>query len=45
MAGFIGSPPMNLAVGKIIREGQDLAVQLGSATIRLHPEVAAQRRP
>jgi hypothetical protein len=34
---------MNLAVGKIIREGQDLAVQLGSATIRLHPEVATQR--
>ena len=45
VAGFIGSPPMNLAVGKVIRpDGNgDLAVRLGSATIRLHPAVASQR--
>jgi multiple sugar transport system ATP-binding protein len=45
VAGFIGSPPMNMAVGKVIRpDGNgDLAVRLGSATIRLHPAVAAQR--
>ena len=43
VAGFIGSPPMNMAVGKVVREGDDLAVRIGSATIRLHPEVASQR--
>ena len=43
VAGFIGSPPMNMAVGKVVRDGDDLAVRLGSATIRLHPAVAAQR--
>jgi multiple sugar transport system ATP-binding protein len=45
VAGFIGSPPMNLAVGKVVRpDGNgDLAVRLGSATIRLHPAVASQR--
>jgi multiple sugar transport system ATP-binding protein len=45
VAGFIGSPPMNMAVGKVVRpDGNgDLAVRLGSATIRLHPDVAAQR--
>jgi multiple sugar transport system ATP-binding protein len=43
VAGFIGSPPMNMAVGKVVREGDGLAVRLGSATIRLHPAVAAQR--
>jgi multiple sugar transport system ATP-binding protein len=43
VAGFIGSPPMNLAVGRVVRDRDDLAVRLGSATIRLHPQVAAQR--
>ena len=43
VAGFIGSPPMNMAVGKVVREGDDLAVRIGSATIRLHPAVASQR--
>jgi multiple sugar transport system ATP-binding protein len=45
VAGFIGSPPMNLAVGKVIRpDGNgDLAVRLGSATIRLHPSVEKER--
>jgi multiple sugar transport system ATP-binding protein len=45
VAGFIGSPPMNLAAGKVVRPNGDgdLAVQLGSATIRLHPSVARER--
>ncbi|HWD45454.1 MAG TPA: sn-glycerol-3-phosphate ABC transporter ATP-binding protein UgpC [Actinomycetota bacterium] len=45
VAGFIGSPPMNMAVGKVVRPDDNggLAVQLGSATIRLHPAVAAER--
>jgi multiple sugar transport system ATP-binding protein len=43
VAGFIGSPPMNMAVGKVVRDGDDLVVRLGSATIRLDPAVAVQR--
>jgi multiple sugar transport system ATP-binding protein len=43
VAGFIGSPPMNMALGKVVRDGDDLTVGLGSATLRLHPNVAAQR--
>jgi len=45
VAGFIGSPPMNMAIGKVIRPDNngDLAVRLGSATIRLHPAVAQER--
>jgi multiple sugar transport system ATP-binding protein len=45
VAGFIGSPPMNMAIGKVARDdGNGLAVRLGSATIRLHPAVG-QARP
>ena len=45
VAGFIGSPPMNMAVGKVVRPDGNggLAVRLGSATLALHPEVATQR--
>jgi multiple sugar transport system ATP-binding protein len=44
VAGFIGSPPMNMAIGEVQREdGDGLAVRLGSATLALHPEVARQR--
>jgi multiple sugar transport system ATP-binding protein len=45
VAGFIGSPPMNMAAGKVVRPNGngDLAVQLGSATIRLHPSVVQER--
>jgi len=43
VAGFIGSPPMNMAVGRVVRDGDDLAVRLGSATIRLHPSVEKDR--
>ena len=44
VAGFIGSPPMNMAVGKVVRsDGNGLAVRLGSATIRLDPAVEQAR--
>jgi multiple sugar transport system ATP-binding protein len=43
VAGFIGSPPMNMAVGRVQREGDDLLVRLGSATLRLHPSVVRER--
>jgi len=43
VAGFIGSPPMNMAVGKVVRDGDGLAVRLGSASLALHSAVAAQR--
>ena len=44
VAGFIGSPPMNMALGRVVREdGDGLAVKLGSATIRLHPSVEQER--
>jgi multiple sugar transport system ATP-binding protein len=43
VAGFIGSPPMNMAVGRVQREGDDLLVRLGSATLRLDPSVAKER--
>jgi multiple sugar transport system ATP-binding protein len=44
VAGFIGSPPMNMAIGEVQREdGDGLAVRLDSATLALHPEVARQR--
>jgi multiple sugar transport system ATP-binding protein len=43
VAGFIGSPPMNMAVGRVQRDGDDLLVRLGSATLRLHPSVVRER--
>jgi multiple sugar transport system ATP-binding protein len=45
VAGFIGSPPMNMAIGKVVRRDDNggLAVRLGSATLALHPSVAGQR--
>jgi multiple sugar transport system ATP-binding protein len=43
VAGFIGSPPMNMALGRVERQGDDLYVRLGSALLRLHPAVARQR--
>jgi len=35
VAGFIGSPPMNMAVGRIEKDGGGLSVQLGSARLDL----------
>ena len=43
VAGFIGSPPMNMALGVVEREGDGLAVQLGSARLALAPSVVKDR--
>jgi len=43
VAGFIGSPPMNLALGRVERDGDDLSLRLGSALLRLHPNVQSER--
>jgi multiple sugar transport system ATP-binding protein len=34
---------MNMALGRVQREADDLVVRLGSATLRLHPDVVAER--
>jgi len=43
VAGFIGSPPMNMALGRVERQGDDLTVRLGGARLTLAPAVAADR--
>jgi multiple sugar transport system ATP-binding protein len=43
VAGFIGSPPMNMAVARLGRDGDDLTVALAQQTLRLDPAVAEQR--
>ncbi len=44
VAGFIGSPAMNLMMGTVSSTGNELALQLGSQTVRL-PESVLQTRP
>ncbi|WP_433060676.1 ABC transporter ATP-binding protein [Dactylosporangium sp. CS-033363] len=43
VAGFIGSPPMNMALATLALDGDDLHVHLGSTVLRLHPGVLAAR--
>jgi multiple sugar transport system ATP-binding protein len=43
VAGFIGSPPMNMAMGTIEREGDLLHARLGSTRLKLHPAVTVER--
>jgi multiple sugar transport system ATP-binding protein len=43
VAGFIGSPPMNMAMGRVDREGETLTVRLGSTKLTLHPSVTVER--
>jgi multiple sugar transport system ATP-binding protein len=43
VAGFIGSPPMNMAVAKLDRQGDDLVLQLGGALLPLPASVASER--
>jgi ABC-type sugar transport system ATPase subunit len=43
VAGFIGSPPMNMALGRIERDGDDLVLLLGPAKLRLPPAVLSER--
>ena len=44
VAGFIGSPPMNMALGRVERDGDDVAVHLGRARLPL-PAAVAHERP
>ncbi|PUA82947.1 ABC transporter ATP-binding protein [Nocardioides currus] len=44
VAGFIGSPPMNMAVGRVGRSGSGVTVGFGGATVQV-PESVASERP
>ncbi|MCE1178249.1 MAG: sn-glycerol-3-phosphate ABC transporter ATP-binding protein UgpC [Micrococcales bacterium] len=43
VAGFIGSPPMNMALCRLDREGDSLVVELGSQRLRLAPGVLGEQ--
>jgi multiple sugar transport system ATP-binding protein len=43
VAGFIGSPPMNMALGRIERDGDALTLRLGSAQLKLPATLLAER--
>jgi multiple sugar transport system ATP-binding protein len=43
VAGFIGSPAMNLLEARLERAGDDLVAQLGSVRLAIPPEVVAAR--
>src|SRR5918994_44248 len=43
VAGFIGSPPMNMAIARIQRKGDDLVLHLGGAVLEIPRAVVAQR--
>lgn len=43
VAGFIGSPPMNMALAALKREGDDLVAYVGDQPITLAPAVEQQR--
>jgi multiple sugar transport system ATP-binding protein len=42
VAGFIGSPPMNMAVARVDRQGDGLSLRLGGAVLQLPPSVLAE---
>ncbi|MGS0688166.1 ABC transporter ATP-binding protein [Nakamurella sp. GG22] len=42
VAGFIGSPPMNLGMGTVIELGEGLGLTFGVSTLALHPGVVAE---
>jgi multiple sugar transport system ATP-binding protein len=39
VAGFIGSPPMNMGMGTIVRVGDDYGLRLGDTVLTLHQAV------
>jgi len=43
VAGFIGSPPMNMAVARVDRQGDDLTLSLGGAVLEVPAAVLAER--
>ncbi len=42
VAGFIGSPPMNMAIARVDRNGDGLTLSLGGAVLELPPAVLAE---
>jgi multiple sugar transport system ATP-binding protein len=42
VAGFIGSPPMNMAIARLEGDGGDLRLRLGSASLAVPPSVVAE---
>lgn len=42
VAGFIGSPPMNLVEGRLQQSRDGYTIEIGSATVRLEPEEIAR---
>jgi multiple sugar transport system ATP-binding protein len=43
VAGFIGSPPMNMAEATVFEQGDGLAVQVGDQSLTLDPKVEIDR--
>jgi multiple sugar transport system ATP-binding protein len=43
VAGFIGSPPMNMALAQIERDGDGLVAVIGRSRLPLHPSVGSER--
>jgi multiple sugar transport system ATP-binding protein len=43
VAGFIGSPPMNLAIARIQEQGDDLMLHLGGAVLELPQSLVTER--
>ena len=43
VAGFMGSPPMNMGMGLVQLEGDDVTLQLGSQRVVVAPQRAAER--
>ena len=43
VAGFIGSPPMNMATARVEQEGQGYRLRMGSAVLALPETVVAER--
>ncbi len=43
VAGFIGSPPMNMAIGRLERHGDGLVLTLGGAVLPLPADVVSAR--
>ena len=43
VAGFIGSPPMNMAEARIVERGEGLAAEIGDQALTLDPKVEVDR--
>jgi multiple sugar transport system ATP-binding protein len=43
VAGFIGSPPMNMGMGRIEQSGENLVLRLGSSSLTLDPNLIGEK--